>query len=204
MQNACRILQAFFYYIRPQSNQPYLMKKLYAIAITLIAFISFQSCMQIEETQNPGKKIGTIKNGQYVITVDTVALKSYWERTILKKPEIKLSKIEIVKGKVVGKKNEDYYMLTGYVENKNARTARWLVKNGNDFYFHKMLDKTFENEEFYSTYYFAECTDSLPTVPMALNLGNGYEWSISENPATSSNSSCKVRKSLRYEEDLEF
>lgn len=179
------------------------MKKLYAIAIILIAFISLQSYTKIEETTNPGKKIGTIKNGQYIITVDTLALKEYFIE-VIEEPEIKLEKVQITKGKVVSKKKEDFYMLTAYVKGKNARVAHWLVKEKNDLYFHKMSDKTEDNEAFYCTYYFVNCTDNSSTTPMVLDFGDGYGWSTSENPICSPNSPCTGSKSLRLDEEYPF
>src|SRR5690606_16466460 len=146
------------------------MKKIYFLTITLIALITLQSYEYPEKMPNPGKKIGTIKNGQYIITVDTLALKTYWEN-IINKPSVKLNKIEILKGEVVGRKNEDYYMLIGHIKTQNARATRWLVKEGNDFYFHKMSDEMADDENFYCTYYYITCKDNTSTMPMVLSYG---------------------------------
>ena len=174
------------------------------VSIIFSVFISgYKTIPYKTDNSHPGKKIGTIKNDQYIITVDTLKLKEYFIE-VIDEPEIKLEKVQIIKGIVVSKKKEDFYMLTAYVKGKNARVTRWLVKEGNDLYFHKMSDEIEENEAFYCTYFFVNCTDNSPTAPMVLDFGDGYGWSTSENPVCGPDSPCTGSKSLRLDEEYPF
>jgi hypothetical protein len=122
-----------------------------------------------------GRKIAFEKNKDYIFITDTIALKAGFE-DLIAMPNIKLDKIEVLKDKTIGDRQEDYYMVVAYDFSESLTVARWLVKKDNGLYYYKNnTGEETDDTVFFRTYYacYGSKTNCFPKVA---HLNDGYTW----------------------------
>lgn len=168
------------------------------LCILFLALYSLQTFSQSEK--NIGEKVGYIKNDSYIITIDTIAYKDFLEKNIISIPEARLSKIEILKSKIEGERNDDFYMLIAYDEKLDLKTAHWLVRDADSLYFfqNRTTDPV-DDEIFFGIFYtcYSSDTDCFPRVRYN---DKKYLWGSSKVFACNPDSPCKSSSTYLYEE----
>ena len=149
---------------------------------------------------NLGQKIATVQGDKFVFVADTITLKRDFER-IINMPEVKLEKIEVLKRKTFGDREEDYYMLIAYDHSMALKTTRWLVNHeGSLYYYHCDFDEeTTDDEIFYVTFF--TCYGSKTNCfPMVAHLSDGYMWGGSTDLVCRPDDPCRGIKTVEMEE----
>lgn len=171
----------------------------------LIALISLLVLSPGERTiqpdkENLGQKIAEIKGDRFVFVADTVALKKHFER-IINMPEVKLQKIEVLKRKTFGDREEDYYMLVAYDHSMELKTTRWLVNHeGGLYYYHCDFNKEVSDDEIFYVTFFTCYGSKTDCFPMVAHLSDGYIWGGSTELACRLDDPCKGIKTIEMEE----
>lgn len=156
----------------------------------LLLFMIFSGIV-FGQKSNLAEKIGYIENNHYIITVDTLKLKEYWEQ-ITGVADTELTNMEIRKTLTLGDREEDFYMLIAYDKSKKLKMSRYLFKQDNDLYFYTVdLSKDVSDNEMFFCYYYlcyGADDDCFPHVGI---LENQYFWSNSHLLVCELDSPCK-------------
>lgn len=132
-----------------------------------------------------------MKNGKFIFTTDTIALKNSFTN-IIEMTDVKLEKIEILKDKTFGEKQEDFYMVIAYDRHKELKIARWLVKDRDSLFYYKpiKLEEITDEEIFYRSYYVCHGSND-DCFPHVAYIDGQRMWGSSEKLICEPDSPCK-------------
>lgn len=152
------------------------MKKL--LTLFLISFLLTAATKKSDYT-----KIGFSNGEKFVITADTLAMKKRWNEVLGIKAGF--SKMRIVKRTSLGEKQMECYLLIANTSTESS-TARWLMREGNDFYIYDGAPN--ENETLYRNFYItctgdSDCDPNVMVIDKKIKLGCGTKLECSIVPA---------------------
>ena len=152
------------------------------------------------DRDNLGQKIATVQGDKFVFVADTIALKKHFER-IINMPEVKLEKIEVLKRKTFGDREEDYYMVVAYDHSMALKTTRWLVNHeGSLYYYHCDFNQEVSDDEMFYVTFFTCYGSKTDCFPMVAHLPDGYFWSGNTELVCNPDDPCKGIKAVEMEE----
>lgn len=164
--------------------------------LLILSFLSlyvFGVC-QTTSGSNSEKAFATIKNGAFVIKIDTVAYKKKVKEALFNDPHIVFNKITINRQNTLNTKREFYYVMLSTKDNR-IRVAKWLNKKGNNLFSN---DEITEGDLFEQTYLI--CDGDGTCSPQVYEDGTKKLWGCSEDIkcyiGDKVNSDCTASKSI--------